>query len=197
MPNTSAKPLVLASASPRRASLLREAGITFDVSPQHGADESFDATWAPTQIVESLARRKAESAVSQFPGRFILGADTIVVHEGDVLGKPRDPDDAAAMLRRLSDRWHDVWTGVAIVAPGNARAAHVGHVRTALCFRALEDEEIERYVAGGEPMDKAGAYAIQGEAAEWVTKCEGPIDNVIGLPVLHVERYLGVVGYGR
>ncbi len=191
------KPLVLASASPRRAELLREGGIAFEVSPRLNVDESYEAGWAPTQIVESLAKRKAEAAIAQFPDRFILGADTIVVHEGDVLGKPKDREDAVAMLKRLSDRWHDVWTGVAIVAPGNPEAAHVGHVRTALCFRALDDQEIHDYVNSGEPMDKAGAYAIQGDAAEWVTKCEGPVDNVIGLPMLHVERYLGVVGYGE
>src|SRR6266700_622280 len=167
--------LVLASGSPRRAALLRAAGHDFDVRPS-GADEWPYGGGDPAAYAEALARAK----VAAVEGDLVLGADTIVVLDGAVLGKPGVPADAAAMLRRLSGRTHEVVTGVAVRRDGRLRG---GHARAAVTFRPLTDEDIAAYVAGGEPMDKAGAYAYQGGAAAFVVALEGDADTVIGLPM--------------
>ncbi|HEX4216483.1 MAG TPA: Maf family protein [Candidatus Dormibacteraeota bacterium] len=176
--------LILASASPRRAALLREAGLDFEIRPSQAGEPPF-AGGDVAEYVESLARRKAASV----PGDLVLGADTVVALDGEVLGKPADLDEAAAMLRRLSGRRHQVLTGVAL---RDGMAIRWGHARSEVTFRTLEPAEILRYVATGEPMDKAGAYAIQGGAAAFVEGVVGDRDTVIGLPMALVRRLLAV-----
>lgn len=175
--------LVLASTSPRRAMLLRAAGYDFDVRPS-GADEWPYAGGDPGLYTESLAEAKA---VEGGGDEVVVGADTVVVLDGTVLGKPVDADDAAGMLRRLSGRTHEVITGVAVRHGARVRS---GHARTRLTLRPLEEREIHAYVATGEPLDKAGAYGYQGGAARFVTRVEGDADTVIGLPIALLRELL-------
>jgi septum formation protein len=186
MSETAAR-LVLASASPRRAELLRATGFVFEVRPSGAAEWAYEGG-DPGTYAEVLASAKA-GAVEARPGEVVLGADTIVVVDGEVLGKPADAREAAAMLRRLSGRRHDVVTGVAVRDNGMLRSAHA---RTSVTFRELTDAEIGAYVAGGEPMDKAGAYAYQGGAAGFVTALDGDADTVIGLPIRLVRELLAI-----
>ena len=181
--------LVLASSSPRRQELLRNAGFTFEVVPSR-IDEDNRPDADPIAHAERLAQLKAEEVAQRFAPEedvVVLGADTVVVAEGTVLGKPRSPEEAAAMLEKLSGREHQVITGVALLAPGGMRRA-VAHETTRVFFRPLTRQEIEDYVASGEPLDKAGAYAIQGRAGRFVTRLEGCYFNVMGLPVALVDR---------
>ena len=177
-------PLVLASASPRRAELLRAAGIPFEVAAADVDERQHDGE-APGAYVQRLAVAKATAVAATRPGRVVLGADTTVVVDGEVLGKPRDPAEAASMLRRLSGRSHRVLTGVCLIGPDAEAGPAVAS--TTVEFRPLTDLEIEQYVASGEPMDKAGAYAIQGGAGAFVTRVDGDYDNVVGLPVALVQ----------
>jgi len=175
--------LILASASPRRAELLTAAGIEFDVMPAD-VDETMDVEDTPESYVRRLAQLKAEAVLPRAGDRPVLGADTIVIVGHAVLGKPADTADAGRMLRLLSGREHAVMTGVCLINP----AAESGRVqmsttRTSVGFAALTDDEISWYVASGEPMDKAGAYAIQGLASRFVTRIDGSYSNVVGLPV--------------
>ena len=180
--------LVLASASPRRAELLRAAGIPFEVVTADVDERQLDGEDADT-YVRRLAAAKAARVAGTCPGRAVLGADTTVVVDGEVLGKPRDTADAAAMLSRLSGRSHLVLTGVCLIdAAGRAETAVAS---TTVEFRSLTADDIERYVASGEPMDKAGAYAIQGGAGPFVTRVEGAYDNVVGLPVALIQAMCG------
>jgi len=135
-----------------------------------------------------MAEEKALKVAEQFPNSYVLGADTIVVAGGEVLAKPLDPQDAARMLKVLSGRGHQVTTAVSLISPG--RQAETRSCTTDVWFRELDEKEIERYVATGEPMDKAGAYAIQGGAASWVVRLEGDHSNVVGLPVPLVAEML-------
>jgi septum formation protein len=177
-------PLVLASGSARRADLLRAAGIPFEAVAAD-VDESHQAGEPADRYVRRLAEAKAERVATSRPGRLVLGADTTVVVDGDVLGKPDDADDAARMLRRLSGRSHLVITGVCLIGPAGNRRTEAAV--TTVEFRPLSSEEIADYVRSGEPMDKAGAYAIQGGAATFVTRLDGPRDNVVGLPMALVQ----------
>ena len=187
--------LVLASASPRRADLLKAAGIEFDVIPAD-VDEAMDIEDPPDGYARRLAQLKAEAVKAQAGERPILGADTIVLVDNAVLGKPADPADATRMLRLLSGREHAVLTAVCLMNPENP--AEAGHyvrwriqtvvARTNVEFAALTDEEIDWYVASGEPWDKAGAYAIQGLASRFVTRIDGSYSNVVGLPVAVVYQ---------
>jgi len=175
--------LVLASASPRRAGLLRAAGIEFDVIPAD-VDEAMDPEDPPDGYVRRVAQLKAETVIPRAPGRPVLGADTIVIVEDRVLGKPADADAARRMLRLLSGREHTVMTAVCLVNP----AAESGRIQTSVArttveFAPLSHGEIDWYVASGEPLDKAGAYAIQGLASRFVTRIHGSYSNVVGLPV--------------
>jgi septum formation protein len=193
--------LILASASPRRAEILRRAGIPFRARAAH-VDETILPGETPGACVRRLARLKAE-AVSR-SGEIVLGADTVVVAGGRILGKPRNARDAARMLRLLSGRAHEVITGICLLRAGDARssaAASNGRaasgrvyicdaVTTRVWFRRLSRTEIAGYVASGEPMDKAGAYAIQGLASKFVTRIEGCYFNVVGLPVSRVWEIL-------
>ena len=183
-------PLVLASRSPRRADLLSRAGYRFEVAPAD-VDERRRAGETPRALVRRLAREKAAAVAPRHPGAVVLGADTVVVVDGAVLGKPDGDDGAARMLRRLSGRAHEVLTGVAL------RAAHRrrdGVQSTRVVFRALSADEVAWYVASGESADKAGGYAIQGRASRFVTRIEGSWTNVVGLPVELVDGLLGELG---
>src|SRR5580692_7863684 len=189
--------LVLASASPRRRDLLGNAGISFTVQAAD-IDERPLAGESPQDCVERLAREKALAVFQTRPRDYVLGADTIVVVDGAILGKPRDADDAAGMLRLLSGRTHAVITGVCVVNPvagGQGSVASKPDLLTAsettlVTFGELSDDEIRDYVATGEPMDKAGAYAIQGIASRWIPRIEGDYSNVVGLPVALVYAML-------
>ena len=177
-------PLILASASPRRQELLRDAGIEIEVHPAH-VNEDQRPGEAPQDYALRLAQEKAQAIARRFPNRFVLGADTIVVIDGEVLGKPNDAADAARMLRRLSGREHAVTTAVSLVLPDSRTQPQslTKTMTTKVFFRMLSEDEIQRYVATGEPMDKAGAYAIQGGAAQFADRIEGDYSNVVGLPI--------------
>lgn len=187
--------IVLASASPRRAELLASAGLPFVVVPSSVVEERLPDE-PPDAFVRRLAAAKARdvaAARSRSTRDFVLAADTDVVLDGDVLGKPRDEDDARAMLARLSGRVHDVVTGYEVydAAAGRADGAVV---RTRVEFAALGRGEIDAYVATGEPMGKAGGYAIQGRAAGMIRRIEGSYTNVVGLPLREVLETLARMG---
>jgi septum formation protein len=179
--------LVLASASPRRQELLRNAGIAFEVQPANIPEEP-QAGESAKDCAERLAREKALAVAGVRPADVVLGADTVVTIDGQILGKPSDAADAARMLRMLSGRMHEVITGVCLVVSGRWA---VGSESTTVIVSEISDQEIADYVATGEPMDKAGAYAIQGIASRWIPRIEGDYSNVVGLPVALVWRMLG------
>ena len=187
--------LVLASASPRRQELLRNAGITFEVQPADIAEDPLPGESAKN-CAERLAREKALAVARQRPHDFVLGADTVVVVDGQILGKPCDAADAARMLRLLSGREHQVITGVCLVVSGQSSVASqtVASQTTSVTMSEITEKEIADYVASGEPMDKAGAYAIQGIASRWIPRIEGDYCNVVGLPVALVWRMLRDAG---
>jgi septum formation protein len=221
--------LVLASASPRRQELLRNAGIPFEVQPAKIAEDPLPGEGAK-ECAERLAREKALAVARQRPRDFVLGADTVVVIDNVILGKPADGGDAARMLRMLSGREHQVITGVCLVVCGQwsvartevqkgdpqglkpAFVAGLGGTAEAVPFpkpilvtsssettvvtmSEISDNEIADYVATGEPMDKAGAYGIQGIASRWIPRIDGDYSNVVGLPVALVWRMLKRAGY--
>ena len=201
--------LVLASGSPRRQDLLRSAGISFVVQPAD-VDETPLADESARDCAERLAQEKALTVWRKRPNDVVLGADTIVVVDGAILGKPVDPDDAARMLRMLSGHVHEVITGVCVVkagarpapsqAPELPRDPEVAAASetTRVTVSLISEDEIQEYVATGEPMDKAGAYAIQGIASRWIPRIEGDYSNVVGLPVALVYRmWREVAGEGR
>jgi septum formation protein len=182
--------LVLASASPRRQELLRNAGIAFDLQPAHITEDPLPGE-AAKACAERLAREKALAVARHRSQDAVLGADTVVVVDGQILGKPRDPADAARMLRLLSAREHQVITGVCLVVKGQMSVASE---TTLVIVSEITDKEIAAYVATGEPMDKAGAYAIQGIASRWIPRIEGDYSNVVGLPVALVWQILRQAG---
>jgi septum formation protein len=193
--------LVLASASPRRQELLRAAGIAITVQPTNIPEVPLDGE-TPKVFAERVAREKAWAIFKQKPNDFVLGADTVVVVAKEILGKPTSAADAARMLRLLSGRTHQVTTGVCLMGPrqaasleGNAggKGEALGDTRsetTLVTMNEFSDDEIQGYIATGEPMDKAGAYAIQGMASRWIPKVEGDYSNVVGLPIALVYRML-------
>jgi len=182
--------LVLASASPRRAALLREAGWAFEVAPVD-LDETLRPGETAQAYVERLAQAKAAAAASKDPEAVVLGADTTVVVQGQVLGKPLDSADAARMLRLLSGRTHDVLTGICLLK-GLRSLVHVESSRVRIA--ALSDAEIEWYIGTGEPFDKAGGYAVQGLASRFIEAVDGSYSNVVGLPVASVNSLLKQLG---
>jgi septum formation protein len=173
---------VLASSSPRRRELLRRAGFDFEVHPSRIVEEIQQGE-LPEEFARRAAREKAmQVAAVSPPGSLVLGADTVVVIDGETLGKPSDLADATRMLCLLSGRTHQVHTGVCLVRAPDVIEA-LKHETTLVTFRELDEEEIRRYVESGEPLDKAGAYAIQGLASKFVTRISGCYSNVVGLPV--------------
>lgn len=183
--------IVLASASPRRQELLRQVGVSFRVIPS-GLDETVATPMAPGNLVEHLAVAKARDVARHQPGAIVIGADTIVVVDGEILGKPCDRADAIGMLQRLSGREHQVHTGLAVVVAGEQEL--VSHETTSVRFRDLTLAQIERYVDSGEPMDKAGAYGIQERGAAIVSSVQGDYFTVVGLPICRLVQMLSQVG---
>jgi septum formation protein len=178
--------LILASASPRRSELLRNAGIAFTVDPADIPEQPLPNE-QPLQYAQRLARDKARAVFTRRSDNVVLGADTIVVADEHLLEKPADELDASRMLRLLSGRAHQVITGVSLIARGFEQSeAEITEVR----FSTLSEDEIEYYVETREPMDKAGAYAIQGLASRWVERIDGCYFNVVGLPIPRVYRML-------
>ena len=189
--------LVLASSSPRRAELLSAAGFSFEILPVH-LDEGFRPGETAEQYVARLAQAKATAAagpLSTVAGplpEVVLGADTTVVCDGQILGKPADATDAARMLRLLAGRTHDVLTGICLLK-GSQRLVHVERSRVRMS--SMSDAEIAWYIASGEPMDKAGGYAAQGRASRFIEAIDGSYSNVVGLPVARVYTLLKELGY--
>lgn len=184
--------IILASASPRRAELLASAGIAFAVVPSAVAEDLLPDE-APVSAALRLARAKARDVARRSGGRFFVGADTVVMLDGEVFGKPRDAGDASRMLRRLSGRVHEVMTGFEVFDKATGRA--IGDVvTTRVEFKPLHPDEIQAYVETGCPLDKAGAYGIQGRAAHMVRRVEGSYTNVVGLPLAEVVEALRQLG---
>lgn len=175
---------ILASASPRREELLRQIGCVFDVVPSRAA-EIADVTLAPTELALANAKLKARQVAAEHPGVAILGADTVVCLGGRVYGKPQNADDAKFMLTQLSGKIHRVVTGLALV--NNKRLYSVAAV-TEVRFASLTEDETDAYVATGEPLDKAGGYAVQGKAAAFIEGINGSYSNVVGLPLYAFTR---------
>jgi septum formation protein len=196
MPPSAPARLVLASASPRRRELLDRAGVRFEVRPAD-VPEELGPDEAPGAFALRLAREKARAVAERLGDaapRWVLGADTIVVVEDDVLGKPRDPAHAEELLGRLVGRTHRVLTAVAVVAPGDGGVTDA-LVESTVRMREASADEVRRYVAGGEPLDKAGAYALQGEGRRFVEDVSGSETNVIGLPVDETLALLRAAGW--
>lgn len=185
-------PLRLASASPRRAALLEAAGIPFRVGPIPDVDETVDPGLTPAAQVQALARRKLDAVLGTLRDVLVLTADTLVFDGAVALGKPGGPDDARRMLQSLAGRTHQVVTGLALAGPEASGTWRIesAAVATRVTFRPLTLAEIDAYIATGEPEGKAGAYAIQGGAAAFVTQLDGPRDNVIGLPISALRRLI-------
>ncbi|NMA55395.1 MAG: septum formation inhibitor Maf [Firmicutes bacterium] len=189
------KKLILASKSPRRRQLLANLGVLFDIIPSRAVEAEVTVN-DPGQLVETLALRKAEAVASSMPDReerLVIGADTIVVLDGTILGKPKNDQEAAAMLRRLSGNWHQVFTGVAVFATKSG-SFDSAHEQTAVKIRSLSGKEIAAYVATGEPLDKAGAYGIQAKGALLVERIDGCYFNVVGLPLVKLAELLARYG---
>jgi septum formation protein len=183
---------ILASASPRRIELLRLLGLDFSVMPS-GADETLRQGEAPPAHSLRLSVEKAGLIAAVHPESWVLGADTIVVIDGDVLGKPADPEEARQMLKKLSDRAHTVFTGFTL-ARQEARITVSGVIESTVFFREIPEDEMAWYVNSPEPYDKAGAYAVQGRGAFFIKEIRGSYTNVMGLPLCEVVDVLKKVG---
>ena len=184
-------PLVLASASPRRADVLRQLCLPFTIDPAR-VDETYLPGEAPDAHVERLARAKARAVAPAHPGALVVGGDTVVVHEGRVLGKPADPGEALAMLSALAGRSHHVLSGLALAGAGGGCSTVA---RARVTFRAADERTLRTYVATGEPMDKAGAYGIQEGGAALVEEIRGDYYTVVGFPVAAFLDLLAQAGF--
>lgn len=184
------KKLILASQSPRRKQLLEQVRIPFSIFPSD-VDEAYDKNESPQKIVQLLAEKKAEYVLEKMDGAVVIGSDTLVVLDDEILGKPKDDNDAKRMLKQLSGRTHSVVTGVAILSK-EKRVTFT--VETFVSFYELSDDEIEYYVKTKEPLDKAGAYGIQGIGALLVKEMRGDYFSVVGLPIARVVRELAQFG---
>lgn len=174
--------MILASASPRRKELLRQIGLEFEVMVS-GAEEVITER-EPSRVVEELSRQKAEDVASAIDDAVVIGADTVVCQDGRIMGKPKDREDAADMLRRIQGSVHSVFTGVTIIRKKEHETqAETFSCETKVRVYPMTEQEIQDYIDTGEPMDKAGAYGIQGRFAAWVEAIEGDYNNVVGLPV--------------
>lgn len=181
--------LILASASPRRRELLAMTGLSYTVD---APDVNEDCDLPPREAVAELSRRKALAAAHLHPGCAVLAADTLVSVDDTALGKPKDEADAERMLRALSGRWHQVYTGVTVIAPGGQSFTETDV--TDVHFEPMSNAAIRTYIATKEPMDKAGAYAVQGIAGLWIDQLRGSHTNVIGLPMTTTRRLLAKCG---
>jgi septum formation protein len=178
--------LILASASPRRRELLTQAGLTFEVHAAH-IDESRLPGEPPANYVQRLALEKAQAIHARFPNAIVLGADTTVVLNNEIMNKPTGVADAERMLRALSGRTHQVYTGVVVVGA----SSHHAHLETTdVTFSEITETDLAHYLASGDPLDKAGGYGIQGFAARWIPRIEGDYFNVVGLPIAATLRLL-------
>ena len=182
------KPVVLASSSSRRKELLAKAGLQFTVDPSE-TDEKLDESRGQEELAKMISLMKARSAAQRHPGSIIIAADTFGVLDGRLLGKPDDAAHACRMLKQMSGKCHEVLTGFAIIDSGSGKAVS-RVIRTKVYFKKLSSAQIDKYVETGEPLDKAGAYAIQGLGADLVERIEGDYFNVVGLPVLALAREL-------
>ncbi len=185
-PQTSCAPILLASGSPRRKELLQLMGVQFEVV---SLDTNEDCGGTPSERVCELAGRKAEAVLALYGDRMILAADTLVARGDQVLGKPSSQEEAVQMLFALSDGWHEVYTGVCLL-DGVCGKKEIAFDKTRVRFSKLDEPLIKQYVLTGEPMDKAGAYAIQGHGGMFVEEIQGSASNVIGLPMALVRRML-------
>ena len=199
--------IILASASPRRKELLEQIGIEFEICPAKG--EEVITKTQPHEVVMEFSKQKAEEIASMVlsfnethkeittpTDVLVIGADTVVAHEGKILGKPKDEEDAKCMLRSLSGNTHSVFTGVTFVLiDKEGRCGEVVfYEKTDVTMHTMSELEVERYVATGEPMDKAGAYGIQGKCAIYIEKIVGDYNNVVGLPIQRIYQELKKVG---
>ncbi len=192
----SGEPLILASSSPRRKDLLEAIGVPFIIVPADIHERLVDGE-TPAQHVERLSRAKAADVAASYPGRWTLGADTIVVLDGAILGKPADEGQAEEMLLMLAGRRHTVFTGYALLNTALPDRSLSRHVRSYVTIKRMTRSEIAAYVKTGEPMDKAGAYAVQGLGAAIVRRVQGSYTNVVGLPLCEVVEDLGMLGIFR
>ena len=185
--------IILASSSPRRSELLSRAGIPFRIMPGDVDESKVKLSGTPARKAEELAYIKARSVAEKVEGDIVLGADTIVVCEDEIFGKPRDEADAFRMLERLNGREHIVITGVALIDAASEKAV-TGHETTMVRFASLTENEITAYIKTGEPFGKAGAYAAQGRGAMLVENINGCYSNVVGLPLRKLAKMLGEFG---
>jgi septum formation protein len=184
--------IVLASESTRRIDILRTLGVSFSIIPPD-IDERKMPSESPKDYVLRVAYEKAEKVGNLFPDKWIIGADTIVVHKGRVLGKPKTEDDAYAMLRKLRDSWHKVYTGYCVLNVSR-KTVYQDVAETKVFIKDLTDEEIGRYIGTSEPFDKAGSYAVQGKGGYMVKEIRGSYSNVVGLPICEVTEALLSLG---
>ncbi|WP_307390208.1 Maf family protein [Bacillus horti] len=187
-----ARPIILASSSPRRKELLAGLGLSFSIQPSHIIEE-VDMSCPPEEIVQLLAQQKAEAVAKEVQDGVVLGADTIVVIDGKVLGKPQTKEMAFDMLKQLQNHVHEVYSGVALFDV-ETKERYIGFQQTTVKMKALQDEEIQQYIMTGEPMDKAGSYAIQGIGATFVEEIRGDYFTVVGLPLLMTANFLKKAG---
>lgn len=185
--------IILASSSPRRRELLSQAGIPFTVMPGEVDEEKAELSGTPEQKTEQLAYLKAMDVAKKVQKGLVLGADTIVVCDGEILGKPADEEDAIRMLESLSGREHHVITGIALADAESGKAA-IGHETTKVKFSPITSEDIKAYIRTGEPFGKAGAYAVQGRGALFVEGIDGCYSNVVGLPLSRLGKMLHEFG---
>mgnify|MGYP002601297702 CR=1 FL=1 len=188
--------VILASASPRRLDLLRQVGIEPEIEPSH-VEEVITST-VPDQVVMELSRQKAEDIAALHTGEdaVVIGADTVVAYDGKVLGKPKDEEDARRMLSMLSGKTHSVYTGVTFVFidKDGRTGEHCFYEKTDVSMYTLAEDEIDRYISSGDPMDKAGSYGIQGRFAIHIKGIQGDYNNVVGLPVARLYQELKKLG---
>jgi len=182
------KRLILASNSPRRIVLLKSLGYHFDIVP-HDIEECILGNVLPMELVQNLAFLKATDVARRVSNAIIISADTVIVHKKSILGKPKDVSDAKRILSILSDSEHDIISGVCVMEmPSRKKMLRIE--RTHIKMKSIEDEEIDRYILTGEPMDKAGAYAIQGEGRKYIEKIDGSYSNAVGLPLELLQEML-------
>lgn len=186
------KKLILASRSPRRSELLRSLGLKFEVSPSN-VEENSDPRVSPEQNALNIARDKARWVARQNPGCYVLGADTMVVLDQEIIGQPADAEDAFRILAHLAGKQHRVITGVVLISP-EEKEYEIAAVST-VTIKSISSDEIRSYIATGEPLDKAGAYAIQGEGGRLVESWEGSYSNIVGLPLEALTDLLKQAGF--